>query len=80
LGQRFPTRELEVRRLYVQDEEFRGVCDDYEEALRVLGHWQLVEPNVSRADEYRQLAADLESEVLGLLDAASTALRPADGD
>ncbi len=78
LVQRFPTRELEVHRLYDQDEEFRAVCDDYEEALRVLRHWQIVERNVSRTEEYRQLAAELESEVLALLDAASAPLRPPD--
>jgi hypothetical protein len=78
LGQRFPTRELEVHRLYVQDEEFRAVCDDYEEALRVLRHWQFVERNVSRAEEYRQIAAELEAEILALLDAASVASAPRD--
>jgi hypothetical protein len=70
LMERVPTRELEVRRRYAKDAEFRSICDDYEEAQRVLRHWQLVERNEARAEEYRRLTNELETEILALLDAA----------
>ena len=59
-----PTRELEVRRLFARDEEFRGICDDYLEAQEALRHWQVVEGNEARADEYRRLAAEFEAEIV----------------
>ena len=65
-----PTRELEVRRLFARDEEFRGICDDYLEAQEALRHWQVVEGNELRADEYRRLAAEFEAEIVAYLDAA----------
>jgi len=68
---RFPTRELEIRRLCAQDEEFRCVCEDYEVTVKALGHWEDVGHNAARAAEYRQLAAELTVEIAALLDAAS---------
>ena len=68
---RFPTRELELRRLHARDEDFRCVCEDYEVAVKALGHWQDVEVNAARAAEYRQLTDELAEEIATLLDAAS---------
>ena len=68
---RFPTRELEIRRLHARDEDFRCACDDYEVAVKALEHWEHVEPNAARAAEYRQLAAELAVEITAFLDAAS---------
>jgi hypothetical protein len=68
---RFPTRELEIRRLCAQDEEFRCASDDYEVAVKALEHWEHVEPNAARASEYRQLTEELAVEIAELLDAAS---------
>ena len=70
LVERIPARELEVRRLYARDEEFRGICDDYLDAQEALRHWQVVERNETRADEYRRLAAEFEAEIVAFLDAA----------
>ena len=71
LGERFPARELEVRRLYARDEEFRCACEDYEEAMKALQHWECIERNAARADEYRQLADEIAAEIAARLDAAS---------
>ena len=68
---RFPARELEIRRLHARDEDFRCVCEDYEVAVKALGHWEGVEHNAARAAEYRQLSAELAGEIVALLDAAS---------
>lgn len=72
LGERFPKRELEIRRLSVRDEEFRCACEDYEEAMKALRHWECIERNAERADEYRQLADEIAAEIAVRLDAAST--------
>ena len=77
LGERFPKRELEVRRLSARDEQFRCACEDYEEAMKALRHWECVEleghriGNAARADEYRQLADEIAAEIDARLDAAS---------
>jgi hypothetical protein len=67
----FPARELEVRRLYARDENFRGACDDYELAMKALRHWECGKNNTARALEYRQLAGEIASEIMARLDAAS---------
>ena len=67
---RFPARELEIRRLHARDEDFRCVCEDYEAAVKALGHWEGAGHNAARAAEYRQLSAELAGEIAALLDAA----------
>ena len=37
---RFPECELAIHRGYAQDSEFRGLCDDYEEAVTALRYWE----------------------------------------
>jgi hypothetical protein len=64
----FPGRELEILRLRAQDTEFRGICDDYDSALTALRHWQGAERENARAEEYRQLAAELAAEIISNLD------------
>lgn len=66
---RFPTRELEIRRLFARDEEFRCACDDYETAVKALQHWQHDEENAVRAAEYCQLADEIADEIVARLDA-----------
>ncbi len=68
---RFPTRELEIRRLHARDEDFRCVCEDYEVAQKALAHWEGIEHNPARAAEYRKISAELAVEIVALLDAAS---------
>lgn len=73
LGDRFPTRELEARRLFARDPAFRGVCEDYEVAVKAIKHWEDVEGNANRAFEYRQIASEIAAEIAARLDAASVA-------
>lgn len=73
---RFPARELEVRRLCARDEDFRGACEDYELAVKALRHWECGENNMARAFEYRQLAGEIASEIMARLDAASVRKLP----
>jgi len=68
---RFPARALEIRRLCARDEDFRCVCEDYDAAVKALGHWEGVEHNAARAAQYRQLTEELAEEIAALLDAAS---------
>ena len=63
----FPDRELALRRLHAQDADFRGICDDYEEALTALRYWQ-GKKDAARAEEYPQMAEELEVEILAALD------------
>ena len=46
-----------IRRLFWCDPEFRSVCEDYRDAVEALGRFAASDP--ARADEYRQLAAEL---------------------
>lgn len=71
LLERFPARELEVRRLCARDEDFCCACEDYEVAVKALRHWERDENNMVRAAEYRQLADEIADEIVARLDAAS---------
>lgn len=65
---RFPAAELETRRLYRQDAAFRGLCQDYEEALRALRHWtSRCGPAGVQTADYRRIVAELEAELEGSL-------------
>lgn len=65
LAQRFPEHVWTIRQLHRRDDEFRSLCEDYGEALRALEHWQRVGgPSHMRVEEYRELAKELENEVL----------------
>lgn len=70
----FPAAELAIHRLYASDAAFRGICDDYEEALAALRHW---EGDDARARDFRRLAAEIESEIAAFLKEHGTARRPA---
>jgi hypothetical protein len=66
---RFPQRELEIRRCFTRDAEFRAVCADHGEAVRALRHWQRAlekgDPEGGRnVADYEQLVAELEQEAL----------------
>jgi hypothetical protein len=65
LAQRFPDHVWTIRQLHRRDGEFRSLCEDYGEALRALEHWKRFGvPSDKRVEEYRELAKDLEDEVL----------------
>ncbi len=71
LLERFPERELEVRRLCARDEGFRCACEDYEVAVKALRHWERDENNAIQVAEYRQLADEIAAEIVARLDDAS---------
>ena len=64
---RWPHRELSIRRLFTKSADFRTICEDYEEALRALQRWQAAGSD-GKAEEYRSLAAEIEAEILRMLD------------
>ena len=70
LAARFPKRELAIHRLCAREPEFRGLCNDYEEAVTAFRFWEAPE-NVDRgkADDFRRLAAEIEADILAFLDA-----------
>ena len=66
---RFPQRELDIRRRYIRDAEFRSICEDYEEATDALHHWQEVtNEGDPRVEEYANFLGELEAEILTKLD------------
>ena len=51
---------------YMHDPRFRGLCDDYGEAIEALERWKNSSgpATAERASEYRVLIAGLEDEIL----------------
>lgn len=64
---RFPHRELSIRRLFAHSAEFRAICEDYEEALAALRRWETANCD-AKAQEYHALVAELEMEIVRKLD------------
>ncbi|GIQ73947.1 hypothetical protein ACE103_06380 [Bradyrhizobium sp. ma5] len=69
---RFPRRELDIRRCFNRDAQFRAVCADYDEAMKALRRWQQAarqnDPEAGpRAADYERLVGELEEEVLAHL-------------
>ena len=64
---RFPHLELSIRRLFAHSAEFRAVCEDYEEAMSAMRHWQATN-SVAKAQEYRAFASELEAEIGRMLE------------
>lgn len=68
LGQ-MPERELAIRRLCAHVPEFRGLCDDYEEAVTAQHFWEApAKADESKAGEFRRLAAEIEADIRRYLD------------
>ena len=68
--QRFPGRWGDIAALGQASEDFRALCDDYGEAMEALRRWQAAtaDPNApARIEEFRQLVAELEDEILAEL-------------
>lgn len=65
---RFPRVELAIHRLYARDTRFRGICDDYEEAVAALRHWETADP--ARASDFRRLAGEIKDEIAACLGVA----------
>ena len=74
---RFPQHEFEIHRLYAQDECFRSICSDYEEATSALSYWEKVAreggaKGNERSSEYRLIVCELEEEILEALEQSRT--------
>jgi hypothetical protein len=67
LSKRLSLRELEVRRLYARDEDFRNACDDYWIAETARQRWESDESTAIRAAEYAELAEEIAGEIVGRL-------------
>ena len=63
-----PAAAGQIRRRFWRDPEFRTVCEDYRDALIALASFE-TGPTASavRADEYRELAAELLAEAAEML-------------
>lgn len=66
----WPHRELSIRRLFTRNADFRALSEDYEEALRAMRHWQALGSQL-KAEEYRSLSAEIEIEIVRMLDLAT---------
>jgi hypothetical protein len=67
LGQRFPRHEMQLRRRYRQDEEFRLLCDDHLLAVQAFEHWRAA-GDAGKTEEYRQLVEEAGSLILAKLE------------
>lgn len=65
VASRFAAYELAIRRLFVSDPEFRGLCEDYATARSALERW---EADDAKARDYRQLVEELEEEISMVLE------------
>lgn len=64
--ERFPTEELAIRRLCNVDADFKGVCEDYDEAAGAMQLWDAAGAP-ALAEEYSRIMVDLEAEILEAL-------------
>ena len=67
LIRRFPSHWQQIVSMCERDEEFRSLCADYNEAYRALTHWSKSDSTSDRAQEYRDIAQQLEAEILELV-------------
>lgn len=72
LTERFPDKKSRIVHLEVINTEFRDLCRDYEECVRVLDKLSM-DPQVDeqRVGEYRDLKTALEAEALEYLESMS---------
>lgn len=64
LVKRFPSRWREIIALCEQDEAFRALCADYDEANRAAKIWSNSRKDPARFEEYLEVARQLEAEIL----------------
>ena len=63
-----PGEAERIRRRYWRDPEFRTVCEDYRDSREAAARFGSSDPpNLERAEEYRQLAAELLAEAAAML-------------
>jgi hypothetical protein len=59
-----------IGRLQAEVARFRAICEDYDEARRALVYWLAAgQTGVTRAEEYRQIVAQLRAEASAALSA-----------
>ena len=65
----FPERALGIREIFLKDESFRGICEDYGLACDSLARFEALPDARSRPEiaEYRSVIAELEQEIAALL-------------
>jgi hypothetical protein len=63
--EKFPDRNGEIKRLYIQNREFQTVCDDYRQCAEALHHWNHSHEKEAplRRQEYAQLFQELMDEI-----------------
>jgi hypothetical protein len=61
----FSDMELEIKRFYREDENFRLLCEDYAVCALALQNMKTANPPPSRerCEEYEQMLAELEREI-----------------
>jgi hypothetical protein len=66
---RFPDRKDTVKRLFKESENFKAVCEDYQECAKALYHWDRSDSEEAplRKSEYSALLQELEAEILQCL-------------
>jgi hypothetical protein len=67
--ERFPELAPSIRACFHGDQSFREMCSDYVEALDALQRWQASDgpQKAARVQEYQELAAALEREIVAAL-------------
>jgi hypothetical protein len=71
LVRNLPGEADRVRRLFWRDPEFREVCEDYRDALEAMRRLEPPHPpDPARAEEYRELTAELLEEAAAMLKGA----------
>ena len=67
---RFPRREEEITECYRSDLGFRSLCEDYCECLQSFARWarDTTQTALVYQEDYRELLADLEADILTYLD------------
>ena len=70
---RFAELKSEIQEAALRDARFRGLCEDYEAAADALEFWtSSTDPRRPKMmSEYRQLLADLETEIFALVRSSS---------
>ena len=68
----FPGEAPLVRRLFLADREFRGVCEDYRLACESLASFEHLQRGGPRPEieDYRRLVRELEAEMHDMIQAA----------
>ena len=63
-----PGDSARIRRLFWRDPDFRTICEDYRDCLDARSRFQSSDPpDLVRAEEYRELAAELLAEAAAML-------------